>query len=65
MAKTDILMDYFDRENDNIYTGGNKIFIHNYESFQIFSGGAVTNTIKRNKKTKQTKEFRKLNTNDS
>ena len=43
-------MDYFDRENDNIYQGGKQNFVHNYESFQIFSGGAVTNTIKERRK---------------
>ena len=61
MTKTDILMDYFDRENDNIYQGGKQNFVHNYESFQILSGGAVTNTIKREKKINRQKRLEELN----
>lgn len=62
MTRTDILMDYFRRENDNIYTGGKQIFIHNYDSFQIMKGGAVTNTINRNKKQNRQKRLEHLNT---
>ena len=61
MATTNILTDYFRRENDNIYDGGKYTFIHEYDSYKIMKGGAVTNSIKREKKINRQKRLEELN----
>jgi hypothetical protein len=61
MTKTDVLTDYFRRMNDNVYDGGNMLFHSNYDTFQIMKGGAVTNTIKREKKMNRQHRLEQLN----